>query len=127
MKKIFFLLTAILGIAFVAVAFEKVIDIKHTKANNFVSQQVWYPINGPNESPSSLEIQGSPQSSAPNSPNCNLDNTGLPCSVHLEFPNNDAPNSVSSGTTVQDLINTYGASIVLDSENNPEFTRKETE
>lgn len=124
MKRILFLMTAVLGMAAAAWALNdnKAKDIQ--SASTIVAQQVWYDVDGSSELPSDLEITSGPASLPKNQPTCNMTNAGLPCGVHLSFPNNDAPSSVPAGTTVQDLIDNYGASIILDGLGDPEFTRK---
>lgn len=114
----------VMGTFFIVKAMEKEKPVVKVEKPKVVTQQVWYDVNGSSELPSDLQITSGPSSLPKNQPTCNMTNAGLPCGVHLSFPNNDAPSSVPAGTTVQDLIDNYGASIVLDGSSNPEFTRK---
>ncbi|GGH33084.1 hypothetical protein GCM10011418_47050 [Sphingobacterium alkalisoli] len=116
------LCAVVLGITATAGALTRVIE---TKKTNVLAQQAWYDVSGTSDAPSALQVTSGPKASPTNSPSCNMDNEGNPCGAHLSFPNNDAPTSIPAGTTVQDLIDNYGASIVLDDDNNPEFTRQE--
>lgn len=114
----------VMGTFFIVRAVEKEKPAVKVEKTKVVTQQVWYDVNGSSENASDLQITSGPASLPKNQPTCNMTNAGLPCGVHLSFPNNDAPSSVPAGTTVQDLIDNYGASIVLDGLGDPEFTRK---
>ncbi|MCY4781207.1 hypothetical protein ORI89_16210 [Sphingobacterium sp. UT-1RO-CII-1] len=92
-----------------------------------LAQQAWIEVEAltNSEDPTDLNVKSGPSTSPPNSPDCNITNAGKPCAAHLSFPGALPPTSIPTGTTLQDLMDDYGATLVLDDEEKPEFTRKD--
>ncbi|SDE94714.1 hypothetical protein SAMN05216464_11133 [Mucilaginibacter pineti] len=91
-------------------------DSKHNKkveqkfernTKKFFASQ-WYLIDASDNNPANQDIT-STTGSAPSSPGCNTTNTGVPCAVNLSF--SGAVPSIPAGTTVQEAVDDYGATV----------------